>query len=112
MSDQTLHVVATPRPPISARRIWLARGIAVIADVVQIALMPLFAEGIASPINDVLDVIVAAILILLVGWHIAFIPSFVIKMLPFADLAPTWTIAALIATRGKVPEKPLPPPSN
>ena len=109
MSDQAIKVVATPVPPISARRIWLARGIAVIADVVQIALMPLVAEGIASPINDVIDVIVAGILILLVGWHIAFIPSFLIKMLPFADLAPTWTIAALIATRGKIPEKSLPP---
>ena len=48
-----------------------------------------------------LDVVVAIVLTLLVGWHIAFIPSFIIKALPFADMAPTWTIAVLIATRVK-----------
>jgi hypothetical protein len=58
-------------------------------------------EGFVSPFDAVLDVIVAVVLTLLVGWHIAFIPSFIIKALPFADLAPTWTLAILIATRGR-----------
>jgi len=87
--------------PISRKRIWIARGIAVLADAIQIGFMPFFAEGFASPANDVLDVVVALLLILLVGWHIAFVPTFVVKMLPFADIAPTWTIAVLIATRNR-----------
>jgi hypothetical protein len=36
-----------------------------------------------------------------VGWHLAFLPSFVVKVLPVADLAPTWTIAIFFATRQK-----------
>ena len=44
---------------------------------------------------------VAVAMVLLVGWHIAFIPTFIIESLPLVDLAPTWTVAALIATRGK-----------
>jgi hypothetical protein len=83
----------------SPPRIWLARAIAVAADVLQIAVFPAFVEGAFSPLDDVLDVVVAAALTLLVGWHIAFLPSFVVKLMPMADLAPTWTIAILIATR-------------
>jgi hypothetical protein len=86
---------------LSPQRIWLARGIAVAADVLQIVFFGIMAEGFASPVDAVVDVIVALVLTLLVGWHIAFIPSFIIKALPFADLAPTWTIAVLIATRGR-----------
>jgi hypothetical protein len=90
-----------PRP-ISPRRIWLARGVAVAADVTQIVFFPVLSEGFASPFDAALDVVVAILLTLLVGWHIAFIPSFIIKALPFADMAPTWTVAVLIATRGKM----------
>jgi benzodiazapine receptor len=84
----------------SAQRVWLARGIAVAADVVQVALLPASVEGVFSPIADGLDLAMAAILTLLIGWHIAFIPSFIVKLLPVGDLAPTWTMAVLIATRG------------
>jgi len=42
-----------------------------------------------------------AVLVSLVGFHWAFLPSFVTKMLPFVDLAPTWTMALIIATRGR-----------
>jgi hypothetical protein len=87
--------------PMSARRIWLARGIAVAADFVQIAVFPYFVEGLLSPLNAILDVVVCLLLIVLVGWHIVFLPTFIIEQLPFADLAPTWTLAALIATRRK-----------
>jgi hypothetical protein len=92
---------------ISPTRIWLARGIAVAADALQIAIFPASAEGVFSPITDGLDAAVAIILTLLVGWHIAFLPSFIIKILPFADLAPTWTIAIIIATTGKARNKEL-----
>jgi hypothetical protein len=90
-------------------RVWLARGIAVAADGVQLALFPVTVEGAMSPVDDALDVVVAVLLTALLGWHIAFVPSFVIKLLPFADLAPSWTIAVLIATRGgAAPPPPLP----
>ena len=85
---------------ISPRRVWIARFIAVAVDVVQIALPPLFAEGFLAPFDPILDVVTAIIMIALLGWHIAFVPTFIVESLPFADLAPSWTIAVLIVTRG------------
>jgi len=87
--------------PISTRRIWIARAIALLADGLQIGIFPMFMEGMLSPVNAALDAVVAVALILLVGWHIAFLPAFVVEMLPFVDLAPTWTLAVFVATRGK-----------
>jgi hypothetical protein len=71
------------------------------ADAVQMALPWVFGQGIVSPVDAVLDVAVGLALIWLVGWHVAFIPTFIIEALPIADLAPTWTLATWIATRGK-----------
>jgi hypothetical protein len=49
------------------RRIFAARAVAVVADAVQIGLMPIFAGGAASIVNDALDVIVGVTLVILVG---------------------------------------------
>jgi hypothetical protein len=84
---------------LSGRRVWAARGIAAGVDLLQIALFPFFAEGSLFPLNAALDLVTCITLILLVGWHIAFLPTFIIEQLPVADLAPTWTLATLIATR-------------
>jgi hypothetical protein len=43
--------------------------LSVAADVLQIFVFPLFAEGALSPADDVLDLAVAAILVRLLGWH-------------------------------------------
>jgi hypothetical protein len=78
-----------------------AYAIAVGVDILEIGLTPLFSEGIASPLNDVLDVIAAALLTILVGWHFVFMPSFLLKLVPVVEIAPTWTIAVVIATRSQ-----------
>lgn len=85
--------------PVSPRRLWLARGLAVAADVLQIALFPIFGEGFADPAVDASDVLMCGLLTWLVGWHLAFLPSVVVKLLPVADLAPCWTLAVWMATR-------------
>ena len=87
-----------------------AYAIAIAADALEVGLAPLFGEGIASPLDDILDALVCVILTLLLGWHIAFLPSFMIKLLPVVDFAPTWTLAVLIATRGRVLDDGVPPP--
>ncbi len=79
--------------PIAA---WI---VALGADFAQIVAFPLFIAGAASPVNDVLDVVVAAILIKLVGWHWAFLPSLIAELIPGLDLVPTWTVAMWIASR-------------
>ena len=64
----------------------------------QIAIAPLFGEGFASPFNDALDLAVAAILIKLLGFHWAFLPTLAAEAMPVLDLAPTWTATVLLVT--------------
>lgn len=95
--------------PAHASRVRAARLLAIAADVLQIAVFPLFAPGIASPVNDALDVAVAGVLTWLVGWHWSFLPSFAAELVPGLDLIPTWTAAVLFATRGPAAIPPTPP---
>ncbi len=81
-------------------RVRSARLVAIAADVLQIVVFPLFAGGAASPWNDALDLAVAAALTVLVGWHWAFLPSFLAELVPGLDLVPTWTASVFFATRG------------
>lgn len=73
---------------------------AICTDLIQVGFPYIFGEGFLSPFDAALDVAACLALTALVGWHIAFIPTFLIELLPVGDLAPTWTIAAFIATRG------------
>jgi hypothetical protein len=80
-------------------RIRAALALAVMADAVQLGLIPLFAEGLLSPANDALDVVIAVAMVLLVGWHWALLPSVVAEMMPAVNLFPTWTAAVIFITR-------------
>ena len=71
----------------------LALLLAVAADALQLALLPLFVEGAESPIADVVDIVMAGVLYFLLGWHWEFLPSFAGKLVPGADLVPLWTLA-------------------
>ncbi|OGF13172.1 MAG: hypothetical protein A2W00_13935 [Candidatus Eisenbacteria bacterium RBG_16_71_46] len=93
-------------PPRTRQRIRLARWIAVAADVLQIGLMPVFVAGGFSWVNDALDVAVAATMVILLGWHVAFLPTLVAELIPFVDLFPTWTVAVFAVTRGGAPPAP------
>jgi hypothetical protein len=84
---------------LSPRRIWLARGIALAADALQIALLPLFVGGAPEGVDAALDAGVALALCWLCGFHPAFLPAFIAEALPGVDLVPSWTLAVLIATR-------------
>jgi len=86
---------------VSPQRVLAARILAVVADAIQLGLMPLFAEGALSPLNVALDAVMAVAMTWLLGWHWAFVPTFVAEMIPFADLFPTWTGAVLFVTRGQ-----------
>jgi len=67
----------------------LAWMIAIAADTVQIAALPLFVEGAASPVDSLLDLFVGYVLIRLLGWHWAFLPTIAAELIPGADLFPT-----------------------
>src|SRR6267378_6940042 len=104
-----LPFIGTGLPP----RVRIARIVAIVADLVQIAALPVFAGGWLSPINDGLDIVVGLVLIWLVGWHLAFLPTFVAEIVPGLDLIPTWTAAVWFATRGtkRIPEAEVQPES-
>jgi hypothetical protein len=80
--------------------VLLARGLAAAADALQIVLFPLFGEGFASPADWVLDGLMALALTRLVGFHWSYLPGTALELIPGADLAPSWTAAAWLATRG------------
>jgi hypothetical protein len=86
-----------------AQRIKLARAVAVAADLLELAVMPAFAQGALSPANDVLDVVVGVIMVWLLGWHWAFLPTFAAELVPLVTLVPTWTAAVFLVTRGHTP---------
>lgn len=102
---------AAPAPPagpeasahldlrVSRRRIWLARGLALAADFLQIVALPLFGPGLASPFDELLDLAIGVAMIRLLGWHVAFLPTFLAELIPFVDIFPTWTLAVLFVTR-------------
>ena len=77
----------------------LAWMVALGADALQLAVIPMFAEGALSPVDAVLDAVVAVALVRLLGWHWAFLPTLMIEALPGADLFPTWTAAVFFVTQ-------------
>ena len=83
----------------------LAWTIAIAADALQIFAFPLFAEGGLSPFDTVLDLLMAAILTRLLGWHWAFLPTLAVELVPGLDLVPTWTAAVFLVTRDQVRAK-------
>ena len=92
--------MGTESAPVPSRtRVRTARVIAVLADLVQLAFVPAFGGGAISPLNDGLDVVVGLLMVRLVGWHFAFLPTFVAELVPGLDLIPSWTAAVWFATR-------------
>jgi hypothetical protein len=74
-------------------RLRTAMIVAIVADIVQLAVFPIFVAGAESPVDDLLDFGVAGLLTWLLGWHWEFAPSFLGKLVPGVDLVPLWTLA-------------------
>ena len=87
------------KPLLNRRRIWLAFGTAIAADIIQVSLGPLG----FSFADELLDVAVMIALVRLIGFHPLLLPTFLIELVPVVDLAPTWTacVAVVIALRLK-----------
>jgi hypothetical protein len=86
MSDDSITISPGPQ-------FMTAMVLAIVADVLQLAVFPAFVEGALSPADDVLDIGIAAMMVRLLGWHWEFLPSFLAKLVPGVDLVPFWTIA-------------------
>ncbi|MGA2102527.1 MAG: hypothetical protein ABSG34_15585 [Candidatus Sulfotelmatobacter sp.] len=92
MTDDSITI--SPGPKFKT-----AMLVALLADVLQIAVFPMFVEGALSPADDLLDFGVGALMIHLLGWHWEFLPSFFAKLVPGVDLVPFWTMAVVSVYR-------------
>ncbi len=81
------------------RKAWF---VAIMADAIQIVGFPLFLAGGVSPFDTALDLVTAAILTKVLGWHWAFLPTFAAELVPGLDLFPTWTAAVFFVTRSQI----------
>jgi hypothetical protein len=100
------------RLPLSKSRLRAAWVIALTVDAVQLATAPAELGGPpAWIIESAVDLVTMAVLWAILGFHWALLPSFATKLLPLVDIAPTWTLAVFLATRGRGQvELPQPPP--
>lgn len=85
--------------PLSPARRRAALAIAVIVDLLQIAIQP------TGPFQFLLDwpldLLTALAMLGLVGFHWAFLPTVLAEAVPWLDVVPTWTLAVIVATRGR-----------
>lgn len=86
MNFGTMKISAGPR-------LRAAMIVAIVADLLQLVVFPMFVAGAMSPAEDMLDLGVAGALSYLLGWHWEFLPSALAKLVPGVDLVPLWTIA-------------------
>jgi len=97
--------------PVDRSRVRAAWVAAIIVDGLQLITAPAEWTGpVAWVVESGVDLATMGVMVFLVGFHWAFLPSFVTKFLPFFDLAPTWTLAMLIATRDRRKMAPPEPP--
>ncbi len=89
----------TPGP-----RMKVALALAILADIVQLLILPAYIEGAAFPPDDIIDICMAGILSWLLGWHWEFLPSFAGKLIPGVDLVPLWTLAVANVYRKSRPQ--------
>lgn len=85
--------------PLTKGRVRVAIAIAVIVDALQIGMQ---ATGPFQLLLDwPLDLLTAALMTGLVGFHWAFLPTFLAEAVPWFEVVPTWTLAVIFATRGR-----------
>jgi hypothetical protein len=100
--------------PMTRTRIVFALAIAVAADALQFFLGPL---GWVI-VDSLIDVIAMVLMIILLGFHLLLLPTFVVELIPGVDMLPTWTacVVAVVVLRKRQqragPETGAPPVVN
>jgi hypothetical protein len=84
-------------------RFQVAMVLAILADALQLIVLPLFVDGALSPADDILDLGIGVAMVCLLGWRWEFLPSFVAKLVPGVDLVPLWTLAVANVYRRSKP---------
>jgi hypothetical protein len=100
-------IVISPGPQFRT-----AMALAIAADALQLVVFPMFVAGALSPVDDVLDLAVGAMMVKLLGWHWEFVPSFFAKLVPGIDLVPLWTMAVANVWRKAKQDAVVPRPED
>ena len=86
-----------PPPKLTRGRMAAALVVAAVADALQIALLPVA----WTFVQEFLDVAAMILTVLLLGFHVLLLPTFVLEFIPLVDMLPTWTgcVIAVLALR-------------
>lgn len=98
-------------PLLTRTRVVLALTVAVAADGLQFLLGPL---GWAL-IDQAIDLVAMALTMWILGFHILLLPTFVVELIPVADMLPTWTgctIAVIALRKREQKSSPAVPPTK
>lgn len=97
-------------PTLTPTRVRAAYVVAVVTDALQMVLGP-FGWAFA---DEILDVIAAAGMWRLLGFHPLLLPTFAIEFLPVSDMLPLWTgcVALVVASRQRQQSMSAPPPPS
>lgn len=100
-------------PELTRGRSAVALGVAMLADGLQILMGPLG----WTFVDEIIDVVAFALIWRAIGFHVLLLPTFVIEIIPIADMLPTWTgcvVAVLALRKGRQgntnPAEQTPPP--
>jgi hypothetical protein len=96
-------------PVLTRARILSAYAVAGATDILQLVLGPVG----WTMIDEVLDVVAMLLIWRLIGFHALLLPTFVLELVPLADLLPTWTGAvALVVALRRRSQSNIPPPDD
>ena len=79
--------------PLTSGRIKAAFVVGILADVLQLPVSLSLLAGFipAEGLDAAIDLAAAVAVNSLLGFHWALLPTFAVKLIPVADVAPTWT---------------------
>jgi len=80
---------------VSKTRKRIALAIAGLADLIQLGFYPAFIGGALEIPDDVLDGIVAVLLLITLGWKWRVLAALLVELVPGVALFPTWTAVVL-----------------
>jgi hypothetical protein len=89
---------------VPARRKKIALALAGAADLLQIGMFPVFSQGALAIPDDVLDLVMAVLLIAILGFRWRMVFAMALELVPGAALFPSWT--AVVLSLPTIPESP------
>ena len=92
-------------PVLTRQRIWFAFTVAAATDAIQLGFGPL---GWLF-LDEALDVLAMILTCAALGFHILLLPTFVIELLPVADMLPTWTGCTAVVVFQRKRAQAIPP---